>query len=141
MDLFFTDATAVVDVSVTPPLGTSEHSGLSFKINISFLLQNDHTAVKVHLKSGASWYGVATDLYDINWSSICGSRRSDYRVKGEFSVKLFEIDLRTKRGLMKNADMHNETSRQHITSGPDPVPLCPTCSTIHLLRECILGHK
>ena len=73
LDLLFTDATAVVDVIVDHPLGTSDHAGISFKVQTSFSLPDDNITTKVYLKSRANWPGVASDFHDINWSRIYGS--------------------------------------------------------------------
>ena len=65
-----TDAPATVDVQVTPPLGNSDHSCLSFKVQTRFPLPDEPINRVVHLKSRANWTGISEDVANIRWGDV-----------------------------------------------------------------------
>ena len=113
LDLLLTDAPAVVDTNVIPPFGTSDHSGISFKIQTSFSLPNDHITVKVYLKSRANWQGVFSDFNEINWPLIY---RSDCPItelnKVLLSISDRRIPCKTIRSRRKDKAWFNDECRR-----------------------------
>ena len=65
LDLLFTDSPSAVTVQVVPPLGSTDHSGLSFNIQTSFSIPDEPISRKVFLKSRANWAGVNVDFNNI----------------------------------------------------------------------------
>ena len=70
LDLLFTDVPAVVNSVVQPPLGTSDHSGLSFKLKLTHDIPNLVFNRKVYLKSRIDWDSVCNDVINISWRTI-----------------------------------------------------------------------
>lgn len=70
LDLLLTDDPAVVDVDVVLPIGSSDHSSLSFKVQTRFSLPDVTLSRIVYLKSRANWAGINADLNDVCWSGI-----------------------------------------------------------------------
>ena len=73
LDLLFTDVRPVVHSSVQAPLGSSDHSVVSFKLTVDFELPNMMFSRKVYLKSRADWPGIIRDINNIKWSDIYNS--------------------------------------------------------------------
>ena len=70
LDLLITDATSAVSVCVIPPLGSSDHCGLSVTIQTRFSIPDELISRKVFLKSRVNWAGVRADFDTINWHDI-----------------------------------------------------------------------
>ena len=70
LDLLLTDVPGVVDAVVNPPLGSSDHSVVSFKLKLTFETPNIQFARTVFLKSRADWDGAVRDFGNIRWSGI-----------------------------------------------------------------------
>ena len=70
LDLLLTDVPGVVDATVKPPLGGSDHSCITFSLKLGFAIPNVSFSRKVYLKSRVDWPRVNRDLEDINWSHI-----------------------------------------------------------------------
>ena len=70
LDLLFTDSSSAVTVQVVPPLGSTDHSGLSFNIQTSFSIPDEPISRKVFLKSRANWAGVNADFNNIVWQEV-----------------------------------------------------------------------
>ena len=73
LDLLFTDAPSAVTVQVVSPLGSTDHSGLSFNIQTSFPIPDEPISRKVFLKSRANWTGVIADFNNIVWREVLHS--------------------------------------------------------------------
>ena len=66
LDLLFTDVPGVVDHSVDPPLGNSDHSSISFTVKMSFKITNITFFWKVYLKSRIGRPCDGEDLLNFN---------------------------------------------------------------------------
>ena len=73
LDLLLTDVPGVVDSAVKPPLGTADHSVISFTLKLSFSIPNVQFTRKVLLKSRIDWDRVTSDIRSIVWSDIYNS--------------------------------------------------------------------
>ena len=60
----------MVTVQVVPPLGSTDHSGLSFNIQTSFSIPDEPISRKVILKSRANWAGVNDNFNNIVWREV-----------------------------------------------------------------------
>ncbi len=65
-----TDAPSAVTVQVVPPIGSTDHSGLSFNIQTSFSIPDEPITRKVFLKSRANWADVIADFNNIVWREV-----------------------------------------------------------------------
>ena len=63
----------VVDPLVDPPPGNSNHSSISFSVNMGFKIPNITFSHKVYLKSCVNWPRVSEDLCNFNWSMVYNS--------------------------------------------------------------------
>ena len=70
LDLLLTDVPGVVESRVVPPLGSSDHSALSFTLKLGFKVPNVQLTRKVFLKSRVDWHRVIDDVEGITWSNI-----------------------------------------------------------------------
>ena len=70
LDLLFTDVPAIVNARAVAPIGSSDHSFLSFKVQTSFSVPDFNITRKVFLKSRADWNGVTSDIESIVWGDI-----------------------------------------------------------------------
>ena len=70
LDLLLTDVPAIVNVQTAAPVGTSDHSSLSFKVQTSFTVPDSTISRTVHLKARANWNGVISDLENVSWGGI-----------------------------------------------------------------------
>ena len=68
LDLLFTDVQGMVEVSVDPPIGTSDHSIVSFQLDTNFKVPDIQFSRRIYLKSQADWRGVLADLDHIHWN-------------------------------------------------------------------------
>ena len=74
LDLLFTDVPELTHVSVVAPIGGSDHSTLSIKLNIRQHVPEFVVRREVYLKSRADWDGITKALSSLPW---CDIRRSD----------------------------------------------------------------
>ena len=70
LDLLLTDVPSVVDVRALAPVGGSDHSALSIKVQTGFSVPDINITRKVYLKSRADWNGVISDMESMVWSDI-----------------------------------------------------------------------
>ena len=70
LDLLLTDVPGVVDASVKPPLGNSDHSVISFDLMLRSSVPNVQFSQLVYLKHRTDWTAVNHDLAGIQWSGI-----------------------------------------------------------------------
>ena len=87
LDLLLTDVPGVVDHFVKPPLGTSDHCAISFKIKLSFSVPDVRFTRRVYLKDRANWNAITEDVASINWRNIFQSTNP----VGSLNIKLTEI--------------------------------------------------
>ncbi len=69
LDLLHTDPPSAVTVQVVPPLGITDHSGMSFSIQTSFSIPDEPISRKVFLKS-RQLADVTSDFNNIVWREV-----------------------------------------------------------------------
>ena len=73
LDLAFTDVPGLVTPAVGTPIGSSDHSYISLKLQL-FQEISDHTVShRIYLKSLVNWDAVRRDVRSIRWSPIFSS--------------------------------------------------------------------
>ena len=70
LDLLLTDVSGVVQVETIAPLGTSDHRGLSCKVQLSFPIPNFTITRQVILRSRINWDGIYRAFNSIVWREI-----------------------------------------------------------------------
>ena len=70
LDLLLTDVPGVVDATVKPPLGSSDHCVISFDLKLRSPIPDISFSRKVYIKSRTDWSGVLQDLDEVRWSGI-----------------------------------------------------------------------
>ena len=70
LDLVLTDAPGVVDVSVFPPIGSSDHSAISISVCIEQPILDEQINRKVYLKNSVNWDDVNFRVLNIPWKVI-----------------------------------------------------------------------
>ena len=74
LHLFLTVVPGVLNLSIDPPLGNSDHSSISFSVKNGFKIPNISFSCKVFLKSRVNWSRVGDDLLNHNWSAVYNRR-------------------------------------------------------------------
>ena len=64
LDLLLIDASGVGDCIVDPPLGKSDHSNMSFTLQLGFCIPSITFLSQVYLKSRVDWSRICQDLQD-----------------------------------------------------------------------------
>ena len=113
LDLLLTDVPALVDVTVVPPFGTSDHSALSFKIQNSFSVPDVTISRKVFLKSRADWNGVNSDMTGLIWKDVFGAE-SPIEALNKKLLEISErrIPTRTIRSRLRDKVWFNDDCRR-----------------------------
>ena len=70
LDLVYTDVPGIVNARVVAPIGSSDHSFLSVKVQTGFSVPDFNITRRVYLKSRANWSGVISDIGGIAWGDI-----------------------------------------------------------------------
>lgn len=73
LDLAFTDVPGLVAPSVGTPIGTSDHSYISLKLQLLQNISSFTTSRRIYLKSLVNWGAVDQDVRSIPWSEIYSS--------------------------------------------------------------------
>ena len=77
LDLLLSDVPDVVEVSISPPIGKSDHSAISFDLITNFKVPKFTMSRRIYLKSRANWNNIACDLRNVSWSDIFKSDSPD----------------------------------------------------------------
>ena len=70
LDLLLSDVPDVVEVKISPPIGKSDHSAISFDLLTNFNVPKFTVSRRIYLKSRANWNNIARDLMDVSWNDI-----------------------------------------------------------------------
>ena len=70
LDLLLTDVPGVVNVSVGPPIGSSDHNVLNVNIRLDSTVRDFTLSRTVYLKSRVVWDAVRADVASIRWRDI-----------------------------------------------------------------------
>ena len=70
LDLLFTDVPDLVSTSVKPPVGTSDHCVIAFKVTTSLPQDSETFSHKVYLKNSVDWAVINSEVASLPWSSI-----------------------------------------------------------------------
>ena len=72
-DQLLIDASGVVDCAINPPLGNSDHSSISFVLQLGFCTSSITFSHQVYLKSHVDWSRVYQNLQESIWGDVYNS--------------------------------------------------------------------
>lgn len=113
LDLVLTDVPGVVDVTVLPPIGYSDHSGILLEVQTNSVLPNFSYSRSVFMKSRINWEGVRNDVSNIVWRDILHAP-SPVDSLNDALQHIFErrVPRRTIRTRSKDAAWFNDDCRR-----------------------------
>ena len=113
LDLVFTDVPDVVTASVGTPIGRSDHSYLSLRVEVARRIPDIVVSQKVYLKSRVNWEAVSSELSNVCWSQIYRDEAPASRLT-EVLVDIMErrVPSRTLRRRLRDKPWFNDNCRR-----------------------------